>query len=188
MYTTLVPLSFSITIYHVLVVQKLTTIRLLTYGRHLIFILHFRICLQLICSQLYLFASNPSTFHTHNLLLIAHMSVLYVSHHIHASLSTNERGEQPSGYHVLPLYIHSIFYNQHFLKFSLINFEASFVPSIQSYCALNVVIGLCDILLIDSTRGCLFAENTLVHLVIHMHHTTTGASRIIDLQFSASMQ
>ena len=30
--------------------------------------------------------------------------------------------------------------HQRFLKFNLISFEASYVPSIRSYCALNVVI------------------------------------------------
>ena len=67
---------------------------------------------------------------------------------------------------------------QHFLKVNLINFEASSVPSIRSHCALHVVISVCHISLIDSAGGCLFAENTLVHLVVHMHHMVMGASNI----------
>ena len=65
-----------------------------------------------------------------------------------------------------------------FLKFSLINSEASSVPSIRSYWALNVVIRVCHISLIDSAGGRLFAENTLVHLAVQMFHMTMGASNI----------
>ena len=65
-----------------------------------------------------------------------------------------------------------------FLKFSLINSEASSVPSIRSYWALNVVINVCHISLIDSVGGRLFAENTLVHLVVQMLHMIMGASNI----------
>ena len=68
--------------------------------------------------------------------------------------------------------------HQCFLKFSFISFEASSVQSIRSYYTLNVVISVCHIILIDSVGGCLFAENTLVHLVVHMHHTTMGVSSI----------
>ena len=57
-----------------------------------------------------------------------------------------------------------------FLKFSLINLEASSVPSIRSYWALNVVIEVCHISLIDYVGGRLFAENTLVHLAVQMSH------------------
>ena len=64
------------------------------------------------------------------------------------------------------------------LKFNLISSEASSVPSIRSYCALNVVISVCHISLIDAAGGRLFVENTLVHLVIHMHHMLMGASNI----------
>ena len=66
----------------------------------------------------------------------------------------------------------------HFLKFSLISSKASSVSSILSYCALNVVISVCHISLIDSARSRLFAENTLVHLAAHMHHMIMGASNI----------
>ena len=66
--------------------------------------------------------------------------------------------------------------HHHFLKFILINSEASPTPSIRSYWALSVVISVCHISLIDSAGGCLFAENTLVHLVVHMHHMVMGAS------------
>ena len=65
-----------------------------------------------------------------------------------------------------------------FLKFSLINSEASSVPSIRSYWALNVVIKVCHISLIDSVAGCLFAENTVVHLAVQMFHMTMGASNV----------
>ena len=65
-----------------------------------------------------------------------------------------------------------------FLKFSLINSEASSVPSIRSYWALNVVINVCHISLIDSVEGPLFAENTLVHLVVQKPLMIMGASNI----------
>ena len=65
-----------------------------------------------------------------------------------------------------------------FLKFNLINSEASSVPSIRSYCALNVVISVCHMSSIDSNGGRLFVENTVVHLVVHMHHMVMGASNI----------
>ena len=68
--------------------------------------------------------------------------------------------------------------HQRFLKFSLINFEASSIPSIRAYCALTVVINVCHNSLIDSAKGCLFVENTLVHLVVHMLHMIIGASNI----------
>ena len=51
--------------------------------------------------------------HTYHLHSITRVFVLYVSHIIHAPLSTNGKGKQPSRYHVLPSYIHSIFYNHH---------------------------------------------------------------------------
>ena len=65
-----------------------------------------------------------------------------------------------------------------FLKFNLINSEAPSVPSISSCWTLNVDINVCHISLIDSTRGRLFAENTLVHLVVQMLHMIMGASKI----------
>jgi hypothetical protein len=66
-----------------------------------------------------------------------------------------------------------------FLKFNLINFEASFVTSIRWYWALNVVINVCHISLIGSAGGCLFAENTLVHLAVQMlDHMIMGAGNI----------
>ena len=65
-----------------------------------------------------------------------------------------------------------------FLKFSLINSKASSVPSIRSHWALNVVINVCHISLIDFVGGRLFAENTLVHLAVQMFHMIMGASNI----------
>ena len=78
------------------------------------------------------------------------MFVLYVYHVIQFPLSFNWREEQPSQYYVPPTYIHSNFatigvVHHRFLKFSLINSEASFVPSSCSYWALNVVINVCHI-------------------------------------------
>ena len=63
-----------------------------------------------------------------------------------------------------------------FLKFSIINSDASSIPSIRSYWALNEVINVCHISLIDSIGGRLFAENTLIHLTIQMLHMIMGAS------------
>ena len=68
--------------------------------------------------------------------------------------------------------------NQRFQKFSFISSSTSSVPSICSYCAINVVINVCHISLIDSAGGCLFVENTLVHLAVYMLHMIMGASNI----------
>ena len=65
-----------------------------------------------------------------------------------------------------------------FRKFSLISSATSLVPSIRSYWALSVVINVCQISLIDSAGGRLCAENTLVHLVVHIHHIVMGASNV----------
>ena len=65
-----------------------------------------------------------------------------------------------------------------FQKFSLIISEASSVPSIRSYWALNIIIRVCHISITDSARGRLFAENTVVHLAVQMFHMTMGASNI----------
>ena len=44
--------------------------------------------------------------------------------------------------------------------------------------ALNVVINVCHISLMDSAGGRLFAENTMVHLVVQMLHMIMDASNI----------
>ena len=104
-------------------------------------------------------------------------------HLVHAPLSTSGRGNIHLGttYYnriSIPFVVTIGVVHHRFLKFNLINSEASSVPSIRSYCALNVVISVCHISLIDSTEGRLFAENTLVHIVVHMHHMVMGASNI----------
>ena len=78
----------------------------------------------------------------------------------------------------IPFFVAIGVVHQHFLKFSLISSKASSSPSIRWYCTLNVVISVCHISVIDLAGDRLFAQNTLVHLVVHMHHTTMGASSI----------
>ena len=78
----------------------------------------------------------------------------------------------------VPLSTAIVVVHDRFLKFGLMSFATSFVPSVLSYCALNVVINVCHISLIDSLEGRLFAENTMVHLVVHMLHMIIGASNI----------
>ena len=135
------------------------------HKRSCLFILHFHIWLQ------------PS-FHAHHLHSLSHMPCLS-----RPSFNYWEGGTTIWVLHT------SIVYPFHLLRPSVqytIAFEnsASFVLQHhqyhQSQCSsvVSVVINVCQISLIDSVAGRLCAENTLVHLVVHIHHIVMGASNI----------